>query len=276
MKYFAPKSLEELKDLFLSNHDLNILAGGTDVLPRWQDNPSLKPDVLVDIKKIPELIGIKESETDIKIGALTTVQDLKKSDIIKKHFSSIYEATCQFAGVQIRHRATIAGNICNASPAGDLLPGLYVHNAVIQISGLKGERVVPIHQFITGVGKTILESDEIVVGIVIPKSSIKSLFYKLGLRQSMAISVVNFAIAYEIDENNNWKSLQIAAGSVAPTVIYLKTFTDALFSGRDVDESIQLVDDEISPIDDIRATASYRSKVIKNVLMHIIKEIYVR
>ncbi len=276
MKYFAPKSLEELKDLFLSNHDLNILAGGTDVLPRWQDNPSLKLDVLVDIKKIPELIGIKESETDIKIGALTTVQDLKKSELMKLKFSSIYEAACQFAGVQIRHRATIAGNICNASPAGDLLPGLYVHHAVIEIYGPKGERRVPIHHFITDVGQIALEKDEIVTAVILPKSTESSLFYKLGLRQSMAISVVNFAIACEQESMGTFKTLTIAAGSVAPTVVYLKSFTDAIFNGINADDAIQLVDDEISPIDDIRASGSYRKSALKNVLKHTIEELYVR
>lgn len=260
--------MNELKTVFQSNENVSILAGGTDILPRWLDNPKLKPDVLIDIKKLNELNGIQEFDSEIRIGALTTIQDLKKSCLIQSQFTSLYEAACQFAGVQIRHRATIAGNICNASPSGDLLPGLYVHNAIIQVIGPKGERVIPIHQFITGVGKTSLEMNEIVTGILLPKSSSTSLFYKLGLRQSMAISVMNFAISYELDDNHHWKSLQIAAGSVAPTVVYLKTLTDAILNEMKVDDIIDLIDDDISPINDIRASANYRKTALKNILQY--------
>ncbi len=276
MKYISPQSMDELRPLLQSADHFTILAGGTDVLPRWQDNPTLQPNVLVDIKRIKELNGIQESDSDVCIGALTTVQKLKKSHIIKSNFRALHEASCQFAGVQIRHRATIGGNICNASPAGDLLPSLYVYNAVIEIAGPNGKKSIPIQKFITGVGQTALEKDEIVISIILPKSNEKSIFYKLGLRQSMAIAVVNFAITYELEENNHWKSLQIAAGSVAPTVVYLNTFTNSVFNGGDIDESIQLVDKDISPIDDIRATANYRRLALKNVLKHTIKELYVR
>ncbi len=271
MKYLSPHSIEELTHVLQSADHFTILAGGTDVLPQWQDNPSLKPNVLVDIKKINELNVIKSTDSEIRIGALTTVQELKKSHLLEPNLKAIREAACQFAGVQIRHRATIGGNICNASPAGDLIPSLYVYNAVIEIFGPNGNKKVPIQEFITGVGQTALEDGEIVTSIIIPKTKEKSIFYKLGLRQSMAIAVVNFAITYELEENNRWKSLQIAAGSVAPTVVYLNAFTDSVLNGGDIDESIQLVDNDISPIDDIRATANYRRLALKNVIRYFIR-----
>ncbi|MBC8323980.1 MAG: xanthine dehydrogenase family protein subunit M [Candidatus Marinimicrobia bacterium] len=276
MKYFAPNSMDELKTLFQTNENGSVLAGGTDVLPRWQDNPKLKPDVLIDIKKIKELSGIRESENEIIIGPLTTVQEIKKSKIIQTEFSALTEAASQFGGVQICHRATIGGNICNASPAGDLLPGLYAHNANIGIMGPNGNRSMSISDFIIGVGKTALEKGEIVSEIHLPRKGEKSLFYKLGLRQSMAIAVVNFAIAYEKDNANNLKSLTIAAGSVAPTIVYLESLTNAIMNGENLDGAIQLVDEDISPIDDIRTSGAYRSTALKNVLKHTIKEIYVR
>lgn len=273
MIYYAPSSLAEFSQYCQTHDSISILAGGSDILQRWQDNPSLKPEVLIDIKKIDELSGIHESDSEIRIGALVTVQDVKKSKLIQSKYRALYEATCQFAGVQIRHRATVVGNICNASPAGDLLPGLYVHNARVELFGPNGKRTVPIQEFITGVGKISLGKEEIVTSIILPKSDELSLFYKLGLRQSMAISVINFAIAYEMDDNNNWKSLKIAAGAVAPTIVYLTSFTDALLNGDGLDESIQLLDDDISPIDDIRASANYRSNALKNVIRYTIKQI---
>lgn len=273
MIYYAPSSLAEFSQYCQTHDSISILAGGSDILQRWQDNPSLKPEVLIDIKKIDELSGIHESDSEIRIGALVTVQDVKKSKLIQSKYRALYEATCQFAGVQIRHRATVVGNICNASPAGDLLPGLYVHNARVELFGPNGKRTVPIQEFITGVGKISLGKEEIVTSIILPKSDELSLFYKLGLRQSMAISVINFAIAYEMDDNNNWKSLKIAAGAVAPTIVYLTSFTDALLNGDGLDESIQLLDDDISPIDDIRASANYRSNALKNVIRYTIRQI---
>lgn len=273
MIYYAPSSLAEFSQYCQTHDSISILAGGSDILPRWQDNPSLKPEVLIDIKKIDELSGIHESDSEIRIGSLVTVQDVKKSKLIQSKYRALYEAACQFAGVQIRHRATVVGNICNASPAGDLLPGLFVHNARVELFGPNGKTTVPIQEFITGVGKISLGKEEIVTAIILPKSDELSLFYKLGLRQSMAISVINFAIAYEMDDNDNWKSLKIAAGAVAPTIVYLNAFTDALLNGNDLEKSIQLIDDDISPIDDIRASANYRSNALKNVIRYTIRQI---
>mgnify|MGYP002725473553 CR=1 FL=1 len=275
MIYYAPTTLKEFNKYCQAHDNISILAGGTDILPRWQSDSSIKPKVLVDIKKMNELNSIQYSDKEIIIGALTTIQELKIDPIIQQEFSALSQSAREFAGVQIRHRATIGGNICNASPAGDLIPSLYVYNAVIEIAGSKGKKRISIQKFITGVGQTALKKDEIVINIILPKSNEKSIFYKLGLRQSMAISVINFAIAYELDGNGRWKSLKIAAGSVAPTVASLTTFANALCDGNNVDESIQLVDNDISPIDDIRASSNYRRSVLKNVLKFTIKEIYV-
>ena len=268
MKYFRPNSIDEYHELLvtLKETSMSILAGGTDLMPRWEPDKGLMPDVLIDIKKIDGLMGIRENEDEIIIGALTTIQDIKKSILMQNEFGSLSEAARQFAGVQIRHRATIGGNICNASPAGDILPGLYVHQANIQLIGPNGSRSIPISKFIIGPGKTMLEPGEIVSEIHLLRKGVKSLFYKLGLRQSMAIAVVNFAIAYQQDSNGAFTSLNIAAGSVAPTVVYLESFVDAIMSGVSLREAIQLIDNNISPIDDIRATADYRSTALKNVL----------
>ncbi len=276
MKYYTPSSLSELNDLFLqtNNSKITILSGGTDILPRWEEGITL-PKHLIDLKKIHSISGIVEHDNKIIIGALTTVQDIYKSELIKTKYTALHQAASQFAGVQIRHRATIGGNICNASPAGDLLPGLYVHNAMIELTGPNGTRKLPINKCITGVGKTTLNNNEIVSAVILEKTEELSVFYKLGLRQSMAISIVNFAIAYRQTSPNLFDLQSIAAGAVAPTVVYLKEFTKAVNEGLPLEKAISLIEHDISPIDDIRASADYRKTVLKNLLTHKLKELYV-
>lgn len=277
MIYKTPSSFKEFKQILLDHSHLEcgVFAGGTDLMPSWELDKELMPDVLVDIKKMGDFGGIRENEDEIIIGALTTIHDIKNSSLINNEYSSLSEAARQFAGVQIRNRATIGGNICNASPAGDLLPGLYAHQAKIQMKGPNGIRLLPISDFILGPGKTVLEAGEIVSEIHLPRKGEKSLFYKLGLRRSMAIAVVNFAIVYNLNINQAFTSLNIAAGAVASTIVYFKSFTDAIINGVSLEKAIQLIDEDISPIDDIRATAEYRRMVLKNVLKYTMENIRV-
>jgi len=273
VKYYTPRNTGDLSLMLsdLPHESTSFIAGGTDMMPSWEQETSSLPNHLVDLKKIAGLSGIHESGDEITIGTLTTVQDIQNSELIQTKFTALSEAANQFAGVQIRNRATVGGNICNASPAGDLLPGLYAHNAVVSLVGHAGERQMPIGEFITGPGETKLQPLEILTSISLPIRKKHSLFYKLGLRQSMAISVVNFAIVYEINSDGLLKSLKVIAGAVAPTVVTLDRFSKAVVEGKDLDEAIELVDENIAPINDIRATAEYRSKALKNVLRFYIR-----
>ncbi len=232
------------------------------------------PAHLIDIKKLRELNGIRNSGAEITIGALTLVETLRKSEILKLHFTSLSQASEQFAGVQIRHRATVGGNICNASPAGDLLPGLYAAHATVSVLSSTGIRRQSIEEFITGPGRTTLLPGELLTSIHLPKTGRKSKFYKLGLRHAMAISVVNLAISWEVSPAGAGAFL-IAAGSVAPTVVYLRRFSDSLTSAADkIEALLSLVDQDICPITDIRASAEYRRQVLKNILRHEIRTIF--
>ncbi len=272
MKYYRPMTKDELLDLTSGLTNLQFLSGGTDILPRWE-NPDQLPSHLIDLKNINTFCGISEDDTHVSIGALTTVETLRKSDVIHSHFQSIVDAASQFAGVQIRHRATVGGNICNASPAGDLIPCLLAHRAAVELIGSSGVRVVPLNIFFTGPGKTIMKEGEILTKIILKKTGEKSLFYKLGLRQSMAISVINFAIVYSLDSNGELKSLNIACGSCAPTVVYLNHFTKAILHKIPIDNAIDFVEKDIQPIDDIRASANYRRTALKNVLKYYMKRL---
>jgi len=267
VKYFRPENQRQLFDLLaeFSPAKRTLLAGGTDLMPRYENGLSL-PENLIDLKKISDFIGITEADTEIVIGSLTSIETLKNSSLIHDHFHALWQATNQFAGVQIRHRATLGGNICNASPAGDTLPALYAHEASVRLISSSGQSELPIGDFITGPGTTALRKGEILQAVILPKRSGFSTFYKLGLRQAMAISVLNFAVVGTIN-SHGFSQLKIAAGAVAPTVKYLDQFTEAVKNnGKAIEDLIDLVDQDIAPIDDIRATGNYRRRVLKNVL----------
>ena len=252
MKYYRPKTFDDLYSK--SEQDLTLFAGGTDLMPRYERGQKL-PEAIIDLKKLPNFIGIKKIGNNIEIGAGTTIEEVKNNDLIKKYFNALWQATTEFGSVQIRNRATIGGNICNASPAGDILPALYTFNTKLLLHNINGEETIPIDEFILEPGKTAIKNGEILISVILPLSSSNSIFYKLGLREAMAISVVNFAIVY--DEND----LTIALGAVAPTIIKL--------TGLDkysIDQILKKVNSAISPIDDIRATANYRRKALQNML----------
>ncbi|MFQ6610508.1 MAG: FAD binding domain-containing protein [Fidelibacterota bacterium] len=256
----------------LSHEEYILLAGGTDLVPRFKLLRQF-PSHLIDIKHLTMFRGIAEYENEIVIGALTDLESIRTHGGLKTQFPALTQAADEFAGIQIRHRATIGGNICNASPAGDLLPGLYAANASLSIRSGSGSRTIPIGDFITGPGKTRLNPGELVTSIHIPRTSRKSMFYKLGLRQSMAISVVNLAVTWDGNAKEPGEFI-IAAGSVAPTVVFLKKFTDALNkNNRDLTSLLPFIDQDIFPITDIRASETYRRKVLKNIVKFEIKKI---
>ncbi len=275
MEYLRPETLTDLNELLtaLSREQYQLLAGGTDLMPRFEQGQPL-PEKLIDIKKIPGLSGITDTEDHIEIGALTTLEEIRRSPIVKEHLPALLQAANYFAAIQIRNRATIGGNICNASPAGDTLPVLYVLDARLHISALNSERKLHIKDFITGPGQTGLQSGEILARITIPKPGGIQRFFKLGLREAMAISVVNFAMIAQINLSGQFTVLKIAAGAVAPTIVYLSKLVKAIVEGEmQVSQAIDKVDSDITPIDDIRASAQYRRKVLKNVLQFELEQI---
>ncbi|MEE8437421.1 MAG: FAD binding domain-containing protein [Candidatus Neomarinimicrobiota bacterium] len=277
MLYFCPQNLNELGKC-LEDQDsaaAAYLAGGTDIMPPVFDDLKPLPQALIDLKKIDDFKGIRVNNQEIIIGALTTVEEILNSDLIRLYFKSLTGAARDFAGVQIRNRATIGGNICNASPAGDLLPGLYTYDAMIKVWSPDAEYIIPIREFILGPGKTSLRSNEIVASISLKKRKISSIFFKLGLRRAMAISVVNFAIAYKMGPDGLFEHLKIAAGSVGPKIADLEHFSKAVLAGKNPHEVIDLVDRDINPINDIRGSASYRRIVLKNTILETLEKLYV-
>ncbi len=272
MKYYLPESLAAYLQLRhkLAGKDVVLLAGGTDLMPRYERGTPL-PDHLVDLKQLSQLSSISVSDNHIEIGALTSIQDLHDHAIIQDEFRALYQAAHEFAGTQIRHRGTIGGNICNASPAGDLLPALYAFGTTLEVTGRAGSRTLPLSDFILGPGKTALRDGELLTSLRLPRDHFESQFIKVGLRRSMAISVINLALVYR-RLKISFTELQIAAGAVAPTIVMLDIFTKAyLMDPARLSDHIHLIEEAISPIDDIRATANYRRTVLKNLIADFLK-----
>ncbi|MCF7797292.1 MAG: FAD binding domain-containing protein [Lentisphaeria bacterium] len=270
MKIHQPYGLEDCLTLLseLPPDATVILAGGTDLMPRYEQGRIL-PNNLINIKHLTELQGITETENGIEIGGLTTIEALQHSDLIRQEYPALWRSTAQFAGVQIRNRATLAGNIANASPAGDTLPSLYLYHAKLKLVSRHASRTTRLEDFLVGPGQTTQEPGELIQSIILPKVSGSSCFYKLGLRDAMAISVVNYALRYSNAEDGELTDLEITAGAVAPTIVFLDALTTAILGGETNIAAWQaLIEQDIAPIDDIRASADYRRKVLGRLISH--------
>ncbi len=274
MKYFRPGNLDQYFEHMeaVDPSQAAILAGGTDLMPGYERGRAL-PEHLIDIKAIPGLDGIVDRDTEVEIGALSSIESLKRSATVRRHFPALAMAAGNFAGVQIRHRATLGGNIVNASPAGDTLPPLYAFDASVQIVGPDTERTIPVTDFIQGPGKVDLGPRELLRSVILPKRHLQSTFYKLGLRRAMAVAVVSFAVVYA-RRNRHFSNLAIAAGAVAPRVVYLNALSRVVIEDPSaLGSAIDLVDEDVAPIDDLRASADYRRTVLKNMLKYTLESL---
>ncbi|MGB9725377.1 MAG: FAD binding domain-containing protein [Fervidicoccaceae archaeon] len=263
--YYEPRTIDEaLKLLSELSPEVRILAGGTDLIVKMKAR-QVEPKNIINIKRIEGLRYITEEKGKIKIGALATWRDLEKSWQISKKIPALFDAISVMGSVQVRSMATIAGNLCNASPAADSAPPLLVHGAIVKASSIRGTREIPLDKFFLSPGKTILMPDEIVVEIEIPvppqRSS--SAFLKLS-RTAMDLAKASAAAYLEV-EDGKVVDAKIALGAVAPRPVRSLSAEAELIGKPATEETFSLasrqVVKDISPIDDIRSTASYRKKV---------------
>ncbi len=267
-EYVEPSTLQHA--LYILNRygdSACILAGGTDLLVQMRDGKKA-PKYIVNIKKIPQLEGIRFEKEGVVIGALTTVNTIHESKLVKEMFPALHQAAGVLASYQVRNRATIGGNLCNASPAADLAPPLLIYEAKLKIVGADGENEVPIECFFLGPGKTVIERGMVLKEIYIPKpkENTYSIHLKFGERRAMECAIVNVAASMTI-EDSLCKDVKIALGSVAPTPIRAKT-AEAEVCGKKVDEEVieraaEAAAKDSRPISDIRASAEYRREMVK-------------
>ncbi|MFN3622334.1 MAG: FAD binding domain-containing protein, partial [Nitrososphaerales archaeon] len=216
-EYLEPSTLQYA--LYILNRygdSACILAGGTDLLVQMRDGKKI-PKYVVNIKKVPQLEGIRFEKDGVIIGALTTVNTIHESNLIKSMFPALHQAAGVLASYQVRNRATIGGNLCNASPAADLAPPLLVYGAKLKIAKLEGEDEVPIERFFIGPGKTVIERGMILseVHIPKPKENTYSIHLKFGERRAMECAIINVAASISMSDSI-CEDAKIALGSVAP------------------------------------------------------------
>jgi len=273
-RVLLPNNLPELWSCLENEPEARVYAGGTDLLvqmrARCADNL-----VLVCLERIVELTGIREDEDGFWIGACTTFRHLLDNPRIREQIPVLTKALATLGSPPIRNMATIGGNICTASPAGDTLPPLYVLDADLILNTLSGERLVPLSGFITAPGKTQLERGEILTAIRVKKPEGYRIqhFEKVGQRKALACTIASMAALVKTSPAGVIKSARIAWGSVGPTVVVSPDVETALIgnalSPKVLEAAANLAEKVMAPIDDIRATAAYRRRVAGNLLLRI-------
>jgi len=263
-EYLKPDSIKEtISILSQFGEKAQILNGGTDLIVEMRDK-IIQPEYLVDIKAIPQLNRITYNKQDgLNIGATVTLNEISNSKAVQTHYPILVKACKTVGSYQVRNRATLVGNICNASPAADTAPPLLVLEAKVNIIGPTGEKIVPINQFFTGVKKNILKKGEIVTSITIPpiKDKWTGVYLKQGRRKDVDLATVGVAVVCIRDE------VRIALGAVAPVPV--RAFkTEELLKGKIIDESLlekagKSALTEVSPISDVRSSQEYREEIIK-------------
>jgi len=279
-QYFAPQQIEEaLEILSQYGKEIKVIAGGTDLLVQYYDR-LYEINNWLDLKNIKELKDIRINKNQIEIGAMVTHAQLESSEDIKKYYPVLSQAAADIGSPQIRNRGTIGGNIVNASPAGDLLAPLMAYDAQFRLLSIKGEKIVPAEEFFIGPKKTILEPAQLLTQIILPLPSERTYgsWIKIGKRKALIIATITLALVVEMAEDNKTvKEARTCLGSVAPTPIEIKEVRKKMagrnFNQLDFAELGQIVEDKISPIDDIRGTREYRKDVAKEIMINALEEI---
>ena len=279
----TPTSLQEaLAFLETNGEKITPVAGGTNLIVDCQSGRH-EPRVVMNVQPLAEIGGIEEKGDFIQVGGAVTLRAIEQSPLIKEKANALYRSAIQFANPLIRNRATVGGNLCDASPASDTATPLLALGAEVQLSSKKSSRWVPLNEFFVHVRKTVRKPDELLTAVRWPLMPARSAntFYKLGLRKADAISVVSLGVFIALDADNKISAARIALGSVAPTPIrayeaekYLigKTGSEEVYG-----EAGSLAQQACKPISDVRATADYRKEMaavlVKRLLRESVKQI---
>ena len=253
----VPRTLDDALSM-LRDDALTPIAGSTDLYVGLNFG-TLAATRFLDITRLPELRGIELRGDSVVIGAGATYTAIMQSPVVQQRLPMLVQAASQIGGVQIQNRGTLGGNIANGSPAGDSLPVLAVADAMLVLRSAGAERRVPFTGFYTGYRASVLRPDELIVSIEIPRVHGTQWFRKVGTRAAQAISKLVIAAVRS-------PAPRIAMGSVAATTVRLPRTEAALASGATIDAAADLLEAEISPIDDVRSSADYRRKVAANLL----------
>ncbi|MSO65803.1 MAG: xanthine dehydrogenase family protein subunit M [Alphaproteobacteria bacterium] len=265
--YAAPSTVEEAVRLLAgAGGKAKVLAGGTDLIVQLRLGRTTA-ELVVDAKRIQGLIGIREDKGGFIIGAATCGAEIGEHAALGKAWPGIVEATNLIGSSQVQGRASLGGNLCNASPAADSVPALIAARATCVVAGGKGRREVPVESIVTGPGRTSLAADEFVVEFHLPKRPARTAdaYLRFIPRTEMDIAVVGAAVSVTLDAKGVCSEARVVLGAVAPTAVVVEEVAKALV-GHTLDEPTLAKIDAAArracrPIDDKRGTIEFRTKV---------------
>ncbi len=273
MRAVSPKSLDEAIRHLSEHPELRPVAGCTDLLVADPQVIDALPGVM-DLLSVPELRGIRWVGETLEIGSTTTFAEIGSSKTVQQNFPALAEAARQIGGWQIQNRATLGGNMANASPAGDSLPALLALDAAVVLVGAGGERTMAYSEFHTGYRETAVQPGEIIGRIRLPRPrpDTVQLFRKVGTRKAHAISKIVVALVSRV-EDGKIAEYRLAAGSVAPIPVRFpsveETVVGRVADGETADLAGRLAAEAVEPIDDVRSTAAYRRFALERVVRRL-------
>jgi carbon-monoxide dehydrogenase medium subunit len=289
-EYEAPTSLGALTRLLCDYKErAQILAGGTDLIDHLR-NGRLSPDVVVDVKKVPELTELTLTDTKLVIGGAVSCARIYEHAEIRKHFAALIDATRIIGGIQIQNRATLGGNLCNSSPAADSIPALIALKAKCVLAAVQSTEVVAVEDFCVGPGRNVMlrsasdiregsaRTTEVLSSIEIPMPAPRSgsHYRRFIPRNEMDIAVVGVGASVQISEDGTtFDGVRLALGAVAPTPLLVEEATDELVGSNIEDGIARAVDisrSVVSPIDDMRGTREFRTHVVGVLVERVLKE----
>ena len=266
MRYAAPTSVAEVVELLDSEPGAQVFAGATDLVPQMRAGRP-EPSVAIDLKKIPRLSDVSLDDGIWRIGAATPTSDLTANAALAAELPGLVYAGGLIGSDQIQNRASLGGNLCNASPAADSVPSLVVNDARAVVAGPGGERTVRVIDIPTGPGRTSLRPGEFVVEFLIdrPPPRTSDAYLRLIPRTEMDIAIVGAAARITLDADGTCTAATIALAAVAPTVVLVPAAAEALVGGPITDDVLATVAaacaEAANPIDDKRGTVAYRRQV---------------
>jgi CO/xanthine dehydrogenase FAD-binding subunit len=261
---------EALAALDERGSEATVLAGGTDVVVQLHAG-DLRPGALVNIRRLREFEGIVANDRT-EIGALTTHWELGTSPLIRAEHLAVAEAALTVGGRQTQNVGTVAGNVVNASPAADLLPALLIANAEVAIVSSSGSRSLLLGEFVVDRKRTALAPNELVTSVLLERPGPRTgeVYVKVGRRSAMEVALVGLAVQVRLDESGVIADARVAVGSVGPKPFRVPDVEAALAGARGeepaVAEAGSLLQEAARPIDDVRATAEYRRRVLPGLL----------
>ncbi len=279
--YLAPHRLDDALQA-MADGDATVLCGGTDLAPQTESGVRRYEATLLNIRRVEGLGGIDATSGEIRIGATTTVSEIRRDATLAQVAPVLVEAAERFASEQIRNAASLGGNLCNASPAGDMIPPLLVLDASVELACWRDDAVqkrrVPLQEFFVGPGKTVKRPEELLTAVFFarPAADFAGRFRKSGPRPALEISTVSLALGARVP-GGRLSGVRVAMGSVAPTPLRAR-HVEAALEGKPLNDAtiaaaVEAAAQDAKPIDDVRASAWYRGHLVRVFVEEVLNDL---